>query len=108
VSGEKDIRDLMGQGSLGTPRARQIITIGHNTGKLGDSDLMELCLDGLGTYVGNWRESLGDDVERYIKIEEREDEAGYLELEVRFTHNLNRAGADQRFRVQLAITELEP
>ncbi len=111
MSGEREIRELLDQGSLGTPRAKQIITIGENMGKFSEADLMELCLDSLtemGVCLPNYREDLGNKVQRYIVVEEREDEAGYLELEVRFTHNLNMAGADQRYRVTLKIEELEP
>src|ERR1700750_2196827 len=109
-SDERDISELINQGSLGTPRARQIRTIGENLGRFMESDLMELCLDFManrGSSFQNYREDLGNGIQRYFVVEEREDEAGYLELEVRFTKNLNMAGPEARYRIQVVITEQE-
>lgn len=111
INSQRQFQDLLSQSSLGTQRARQIRTIGHNRGKFTDSDLMELCLDFLtdrGSSLSNYREDLGNGVERYFRIEERDDEAGYLEVEVRFTHDLNLAGPDARYRIHLRIESLEP
>jgi hypothetical protein len=97
---------LGGQGS----RARQIARIGQEHGKFMESELLELCLDAMtsmGSSIANYREDLGDRVQRYLRVVEREDEAGYLEIEVRFTNNLNQAGADKRFRIHVRIEELE-
>jgi hypothetical protein len=91
-----------------TFRGDQIQTIGGNMGKFQEGDLIEICLDAmtnLGASVAEYREDLSNRVQRYIRIEEREDESGYLELEVRFT---NWREPERRFRVQLVITEQEP
>jgi hypothetical protein len=91
-----------------TDRGDKIARIGTEMGKFQEGDLLELCLDALtnpGTCVTNRRENIGDGVQRYIVVEEREDEAGYLELEVRFT---GWREPERRYRVQLVITEQEP
>jgi len=91
-----------------TARGKQITTVGLNMGKFQENELLELCLDAMtsmGKSVANYREDLGNRVQRYIVIEEREDEAGYIELEVRFT---DWQEPEKRFRVQLVITEQEP
>jgi hypothetical protein len=90
-----------------TKRGDQIGTIGANMGKFLEGDLIELCLDFIadrGSSLATYREDLGNRVQRYFKIEERDDEAGYIEVEVRFTEWRE---PDKRFRIHLKIEELE-
>lgn len=104
-----DIGGVGGSGVLGNPgsRARQIATVGGNQGKFMASDLIELCLDAMtnmGSSVGNYREDLGNRVQRYLVVEDRDDEDGTLEVEVRFT---SWREPDKRFRIRIGIEELE-
>lgn len=102
---------LVEQSSLGTPRARQIRTIGHNQGKFTEIDMLDLCIDAmtnLDVSIKDHEEDLGNNVSRVIRIVDGDDEEGWLEVEVRFTHDLNQAGPDKRFRIKVEIKELEP
>lgn len=88
-----------------THRGDQIARIGTEMGKFQEGDLTELCLEAMAIALASYREDVGDGVTRYIRVEEREDEAGYLEAEVCFT---GWREPEKRFRIQLTITEQEP
>jgi hypothetical protein len=74
------------QGSLGTPRAWQLRTIGHamSEGQLGQEEILDLAINALGGYIGRYAEDLGDDVIRTFHIDDI-DEEGWVEFTVRLT-----------------------
>ena len=90
-----------------TQRGEQIVTVGTHMGKFMESDLMELCLEAMlnmGSSISTYREDLGNRVQRYLKILDRDDEAGIIDVELRFTQWRE---PDKRFRIRLDITELQ-
>jgi hypothetical protein len=86
-------------------RTAQLTRVGRVLGTFMEGDLMELCLDFMadrGSSLANYREDLGDRVQRYIKVMERNDDDGYVEIEVWLTGH---AEPERRYRVQITIQE---
>lgn len=102
---------LLNQGSLGTPRARQIRAAGHEmeTGSLSTDDMLELCLDALlakapAPSLANYRVDIGPRTQRYLKVEDHDAETGILTVAVCVT---GQRFPIKRYQIRLVITEQE-
>ncbi len=90
-------------GSLGTPRARQLRTIGHNfRTSLMSEDIMDLSIEALTDTYNGYEEDLGNGVKRRIKIVGSDEES--LEIQVRLTGYRE---AERHYIIHLKIEELE-
>lgn len=102
---------LIEQGSLGTPRARQLRAAGHEmeTGSLSEGDMLELCMDALlakapSPSLANYRVDIAPRTQRYLKIEDHDAETGVLTVAVCVT---GQRFPIRRYQIQLLITEQE-
>ncbi len=90
-----------------TQRGEQITTIGLHMGKFMEGDVIEQALAAMlhpGSSLANYREDIGNRVQRYIKVLGFDEEEGTVEIEVRFT---GWREPEKRWRVRVIVEEME-
>jgi hypothetical protein len=83
-----------------TFRARQIQTVGANTGKFMAEDLLDLTLEGLSSLYAAYEEDLGNGVRREIRQVDSDEES--ITVESKFTRWRE---PERRFKVKIVIEE---
>jgi hypothetical protein len=90
-------------GSLGTPRARQLRAMGHDAarGGLMPEEIQDKVIEQLTDWIGSYREPLGSGVYRTLRLLDTDEES------VTFEVRLNRSREPgKRYRLKVDLKEI--